>query len=127
MPPIGALPIMPLPIIGLPILEEELVLVFMEGIDGMVVAGGMALVAGAVLDDDEGIAVEPVSSTFLLQAPKAKTAQRAKAVMTAGLKFENCICRSFKCDVQAANPVVETRLVCGLTRLNLRELRGKTL
>ena len=96
MPPIGALPVMPLPIIGLPILEEELVLVFMVGIDGMVVAGGMALVAGAVLDDDEGIVVEPVSSTFLLQAPKANTAQRATAVMTAGLKFVNCICRSFE-------------------------------
>ena len=97
MPPIGALPVMPLPIIGLPILEEELVLVFMEGIDGMVVAGGMALVAGALVDDGEGIVVvEPVSSTFLLQAPRANTAQSAMAVVTAGLKFENCICRSFR-------------------------------
>ena len=102
---------MPLPIIGPPILEEELVLVFMEGVGGMVVTGGMALVAGGVLEEDEGIdVVEPVSSTFLPQAPKAKTAEKATAVMTAGLKFENCICRSFECEVQAANPVVETRL-----------------
>ena len=85
------------PIVGLLILEEELVLVFIEGIDGMVVAGGMTSVAGGVLDDDEGIVVvEPVSSTFLLQAPRANTAQSAMAVVTAGLKFENCICRSFR-------------------------------
>ena len=56
---------MPLPIVGLLMLEEELVLVFMERVDGMVVACGMTLVAGGVLDDDEGIVVaEPVSSTF---------------------------------------------------------------
>lgn len=65
VPPIGALPVMPLPIVGLLMLEEELVLVFMERVDGMVVACGMTLVAGGVLDDDEGIVVaEPVSSTF---------------------------------------------------------------
>ena len=106
VPPIGALPVMPLPIVGLPAMpllmvgllmpEPELVLVSMEGVDGMVVTGGVTSTTGGVLDDDEGIVVvDPVSSTFLPQAPKANTAERATAAMTAGLKFENCICRSF--------------------------------
>lgn len=94
--PMVGLPAMPLLMVGLLMLEPELVLVSMEGVDGIVAVGGVTFTAGGVLDDDDGIVVvEPVSSTFLPQAPKANTAERATAVMTAGLKFENCICRSF--------------------------------
>ena len=115
MPPIGALPVMPLPIVGLPIvgvlmLEPDVVLVSMAGVDGMVVAGGVTSVTAGVLGDDEGmLLVEPVSSTFLPHAPKANTAESATAVMTAGLNFENCMVVSFECEIHAASRVTATQ------------------
>ncbi len=109
MPPIGALPVMPLPIVGLLMLEPDVVLVSMAGVDGMVVAGGVTSVTAGVLGDDEGtVVVEPVSSTFLPHAPNANTAESTTAVMTAGLKFVNCMVMSFECEIHAANRVTAT-------------------
>lgn len=97
--PIGVLPLMPLPMVGLLMLElegEALVLVVsIGGVEGEVVDGLMPVDAGVLLDDEGVVVVEPVSSTFLPQAPSASSADRATAVATVGLNFENCIFVSF--------------------------------
>ena len=84
-----------LPMEELPI--DELLVVAADGVGGMVVDGLMPLEEGVLVDEEEGVLVDaPVSSTFLPQAPSASTADKATAVRTAGLKFENCMCASFE-------------------------------
>lgn len=95
--PIGVLPDMPLPIVELPMSEAEgegMALVgdvSAGGVEGVVAAGLMPVAGGVLLEVDGELVVEPVSSTFLPQAPRARTADRATAVRTAGLKLENCM------------------------------------
>lgn len=97
VPPIGVLLDIPLPIVELPMPEPiDEVAVSTEGVEGVGVDGLMPLEDGVLVEEDDGMLVEePVSSTFLPQAPSASKADKATAVRTAGLKFENCMCMSF--------------------------------